>query len=159
MKLSAWSAAMVLGVFAASSAYAFEDGDRKGIWTLSCGTGLCQAFMTIEAEGKDILSWTITANPERNLVSMLLSAPVGTALPPGIRFWTAAETYFDVPFQVCDPNACTAVAVVDAKMRQAIAGTKAVRVSYYVYGKADPIVFDAAVEGFPDAVAALEAHK
>lgn len=134
-----------------------QDGDARtvGVWRITCETGLCQGFINLEVAEEMILSLSLMRDSDSDAASLLLRAPTGTALPPGIRIWPSEDAPIDVPFQVCGENDCLAVLVLTDEIRAALADLDQMRVAYFMYGEGTPRVFDAPVTGTEDALGAL----
>ncbi|MDZ4138537.1 MAG: invasion associated locus B family protein, partial [Erythrobacter sp.] len=106
---------------------ALTEGAFFGVWKVTCEGGPCRAFVSIRKGEETVVAWSLLRDPARNEVSSLIRVPVLVALPPGLRIYADDTTFFDVPFQVCDLEGCTAILVMDAAVQAAIAGKDKVR--------------------------------
>lgn len=132
-----------------------SEGQMIGRWKVTCADGPCRAFLTLQQGDTNVLTWQLLGDGAVSTNSMILTAPLGTALPPGLRVQADEATVFDVPFQVCDEGGCVAVALVTAEMRAAIGAQDVVRVAYVRYGEPGPVAYEVPVDGFGRALDAL----
>lgn len=144
---------LMVGFLVASPASAqVAEGQMFGTWKITCENGPCRAFLTLQHDGADVLTWQLLADRTTKATSMLLTVPGGTALPPGVRVWVSDATNFQIPFQVCDASGCIAAAAIATDMATAIGAVDAVKVSYIRYGKQAPLTYEVPVAGFADAL-------
>ena len=132
------------------------EGQMFGTWKVTCENGPCRAFMTLQKDGTDVLTWQLLVDRSTKARSMLLTVPNVTALPPGVRIWVNEASNFQIPFQVCDASGCIAAAVIAPEMATAIGGVGKVRVSYVPYGAQSPVTYEVPVNGFGEALAQMQ---
>lgn len=138
-----------------AAAFAQTEGDLFGSWKYTCAEGACRAFLNVKQGEQIVVSWTLLRDRERDQSTSVIRVPQGVALPPGLRIYADDTTFFDMPFQVCDPEGCAAVAVMDSKMQAAIAGKNVVRVAFIRYGESGTVAYEVPVDGFSAALDAL----
>lgn len=136
-------------------AFAQTEGALHGIWKITCENGPCRAFVNIQQGEEIVVSWSLLRDPARGEVSSLIRVPLLVALPPGLRIYVDDTTFYDVPFQVCDADGCTAIWVMDKAMQAAVAGKQTVRVAFIRYGQPNTVAYEVPVNGFADALEAL----
>lgn len=136
---------------------ALAQDDMVGTWKISCEDGPCQAFFAVQKEGQELLAWSLLHDKQAGHDVAVLRLPVGAALPPGVRI-TVGTAQAQLPFQFCDPNSCTAIAVLDAPMKAALGSAEKAQVAWYVYGQPQATAVEVPVNGFSDAMARLAAR-
>ena len=72
------------------------EGEMIGTWKATCEDGPCRVFLKLEKDGTEVVGWQLLADRNSKVASMILTAPLGTALPPGLRVMVDASTRFDV---------------------------------------------------------------
>lgn len=150
--------ALMLAVGAAAPfapVLAQTEGALRGIWKITCENGPCRAFVNIRQGDEIVVSWSLLRDPGRDEVSSLIRVPILVALPPGLRIYVDDTTFYDVPFQVCDLDGCTAIWVMDAAIQEAIASRETVRVAFIRYGQSKTFAYEVPVTGFTEALEAL----
>ncbi len=128
------------------------EGQMIGTWKVTCENGPCRAFLTLQHNGADVVTWQLLGDRITKATSMLLTVPTGAALPPGVRVTISEASNFQVPFQVCDASGCTAAAVISPEMIAAIEGVKIAKVAYIPYGQQAAVSYEVPVDGFGQAL-------
>ena len=132
-------------------------GDMAGVWKIGCTDGPCQAYFSVQAEGKALLTWSLLHDKAAGRDVAVLRLPVRVALPPGAQL-SAGATKLSLPFQFCDPEACTAIGVIEPAMRDALAAATTARIAWFAYGQPQPLSYEVPITGFSDALARLAAR-
>jgi invasion protein IalB len=123
----------------------FSDAKFVGKWLLTCEEGPCRAFVNLRDGEEIVLVWTIIKNPQTGEATSLIRVPTGVALQPGIRIYAEDDTFFDTPYQVCEPTGCTAILQMKERFMKAMADRETARVAFYRYGAQDPIAYEVPV--------------
>lgn len=138
-------------------ATAQTDNEGKTIehWRITCADGPCRAFFNIQQNDQIVVSWTLLHDPAQGTTSSLVKIPTGTALPPGLRIYADDDTFFDAPFQVCEPDGCTAIFVMDDAMLTALSDKTTARIAFIRYGENETVAYEVPVAGLKEAVDSL----
>lgn len=153
MSPSSFAKSLLIVSFFAAQPVAAEvvEGQMIGNWKVTCENGPCRAFLTLQRDGTDVVTWQLLGDRASGAMSMLLTVPSGTALPPGVQVSASETSTFQIPFQVCDASGCIAATVVAQDMAAAIGAVEVAKVSYVRYGQSVPLRFDVPVAGFGEA--------
>ncbi|MCC6707989.1 MAG: invasion associated locus B family protein [Gammaproteobacteria bacterium] len=153
-----WAAA--LGVQAQDTQQVF------GSWTLRCsGPGAdagadCMMFQNLvqKAGGQPVLQFGIGMAPPDGLPTVLVSLPLGIALPPGITVQIDSGAAAIFPIERCEPDGCRAsFKMRDATVQQLSQGQQ-LRLTFYD-GERKPLKVSLSLEGFGAAFKALAAAQ
>ncbi len=136
-------------------------------WTVVCvepaeGTGagrrctMSQKLLSQKAR-RPVLSWTIVPEPEKGALGVIVSAPLGVRLRPGLRLSFGKDDARDIAYTVCGPRWCQATFQLSDELRLKFAGHQTVQVSF-VRGNGRRLAFDAPLAGFAEALAYLAAQ-
>lgn len=146
-----------LAVSATSLPAQVVDGQLFGSWKMDCTSGACQAFLNVsDISGNTVASLSLLSNADNKQATLVLGTPEMVALPPGTQISVADSEPLNVPFQFCGSATCTAIAVLDDNMQAAMSGQDVMQVTYVIYGQQNPISYTVPIDGFADAVAALQ---
>lgn len=84
-------------------------------------------------------------NPQTGEGTSLIRVPTGVALQPGIRIYGEDDTFFDIPYQVCEPVGCTAILQMGERFMRVMTDRETARVAFYRYGAQEPIAYEVPV--------------
>jgi invasion protein IalB len=135
-----------------ASTTTFSDGKFVGKWLLTCEEGPCRAFFNLRRDDEIIIVWTMLKNPQTGDATSLIRVPTGVALQPGIRIFAEDDTFFDTPYQVCEPNGCTAILQMDERFMNAMTDRETARVAFYRYGEGSPEAYEIPIERLQEAL-------
>ena len=157
--LRAWLCAMLLAITASSHA---EDTQRIfGSWTLRCASASntqsdCMMFqnLVLKTGGQPVLQFGIGIAPDDGRSTVLVSLPLGIALPPGITIRIDEGTAATFPVERCEPDGCRAgMKLRDSTVKQLSQGQK-LHVTFHD-GARKPINVSLSLDGFSVAYQAL----
>ena len=146
---------LLFSILGATFAQAQSSDDIVGVWKISCDEGPCQGFLNLRVEGEDVLSISVLADPNTGRGTLIVNVPLMVALPPGLRVSKDGHDPFDYAFQFCGEGGCTAVAPLDARAFDLFKTSDSMKFSYITYGEQSPIVYEAPITGFAEAVESL----
>lgn len=165
MSLRVRSLALLLTVLAACPAGFARDTERAyGPWTLRCqppaaGTpASCIMFqnLVLKTGGQTVLQFGIGRAPGDDTPTVLVSLPLGMALPPGITIQIDDTKPANFPIERCEPDGChAAMKLRDATIGQLRRGQR-LTITFYD-GARKPIVMPLSLAGFSDGFDALTA--
>ena len=135
-----------------ASSTTFSDGKFVGKWLLTCEEGPCRAFFNLRRDDEIIIVWTMLKNPQTGDATSLIRVPTGVALQPGIRIFAEDDTFFDTPYQVCEPNGCTAILQMDERFMSVMTDRETARVAFYRYGEGSPEAYEIPVAMMQEAL-------
>ena len=148
-------------------ARAEEDTQQAfGSWTLRCSTAAaaagadCMMFQNLvqKAGGQPVLQFGIGIAPPEVLPTVLVSLPLGIALPPGITIQIDGGAVANFPIERCEPDGCRAgMKLRDATAQQLSLGRQ-LHVTFYD-GARKPLKVSLSLEGFAAAFKALAAAQ
>lgn len=149
--------AFVLAPFVLGAVPAIAQDNQHGIWRIDCSQGPCQAFFNIKPDGADapVLLWAILNDPQAKRMNALIRVRPGVALPPGMQLEIGDQTE-TLAYQVCDPEWCTAIMILNEEWRSALEGAETARIGTIPYGGSQPRVMEVPVTGAKSAMDALE---
>lgn len=124
-------------------------------WKITCADGPCRAFFNISQDGKIVVSWTLLHDPASDSATSIIKIPTGVALQPGLRIYADETTFFDAPYQLCEPDGCTAIIAMDKAMIEALGRQATARVAFVPYGGSQTTAYEVPVGGLGDALDAL----
>jgi invasion protein IalB len=151
---------------AALGARAEDTQQIFGSWTLRCSsTGAnskpdCMMFQNLvqKAGGQPVLQFGIGMAPADGLPTVLVSLPLGIALPPGITIQIDAGNPAVFPVERCEPDGCRAgMKLRDATVQQLSQGTQ-LHITFYD-GARKPLKVSLSLDGFGAAFKALTATR
>ena len=137
-----------------------------GSWTLRCAAATadarpdCMMFQNLvqKTGGQPVLQFGIGIAPPDGLPTVLVSLPLGIALPPGITIEIDSATPANFPVERCEPDGCRAgMKLRDATVQQLSHG-KQLHVTFYD-GARKPLKVSLSLEGFGAAFKALVAAQ
>lgn len=131
------------------------EGELIQNWKITCEDGPCRAFFNISQEGKIVVSWTLLHDSTSDSTTSMIKIPTGVALQPGLRIYADNTTFFDAPYQVCEPDGCTAIFTMDHTMIDALGKQKTVRLAFVPYGGSQTTAYEVPVGGIKDAINSL----
>lgn len=144
-----------------------EDTQRIfGSWTLRCSAEAgaaksdCMMFQNLvqKAGGEPVLQFGIGLPPPDGLPTVLVSLPLGIALPPGITIQIDDGTPATFPVERCEPDGCRAgMKLRDATVQQLSQGGQ-LHITFYD-GARKPLKVSLSLDGFGAAFTALAATR
>lgn len=149
-----------------SGARAEDSQQVYGSWTLRCSTTAaatrpdCMMFQNLvqKTGGQPVLQFGIGIAPPDDLPTVLVSLPLGIALPPGITIQIDGGTTANFPVERCEPDGCRAgMKLRDATVQQLSLG-KQLHVTFHD-GARKPLKVSLSLEGFGVAFKALAAAQ
>lgn len=138
-----------------AAAQTVPEGTMIEAWRITCEGGPCRAFFNIENAGRVVLTWSLLRDRAADQVTAIITVPTGVALPPGLRVELGDGRHVDGAFQVCEPDGCTAILLLDAEAQTALGARQTTRVLFVPYGAEAPVAFEVPVAGFAQATEAL----
>lgn len=153
-------------MIAAATPRAEDTQQIFGSWTLRCSAEAgaakqdCMMFqnLVLKTGGQPVLQFGIGIAPPDNLPTVLVSLPLGIALPPGITIQIDAATPATFPVERCEPDGCRA----GMKLRQVTVNQLGhghqLHITFYD-GSRKPIKVPLSLDGFGAAFAALTAAQ
>lgn len=151
---------------ATAGAHAEDTQQVFGSWTLRCsgpdaGTRAdCMMFQNLvqKAGGQPVLQFGIGMAPPDGLPTVLVSLPLGIALPPGITVQIDSGSPAIFPIERCEPDGCRAsFKMRDATVQQLSQGRQ-LRLTFYD-GERKPLKVSLSLTGFDAAFKALAAAQ
>lgn len=124
-------------------------------WKITCANGPCRAFFNISQKGKVVVSWTLLHDPASGSTTSMIKVPPGVALQSGLRLYADEKTFFDAPYQVCEPDGCTAIFAMDDAMIEALGKQETARLAFIPYGGSQSSGYEVPIVGIKDAIDAL----
>ncbi len=153
--------AMLLVITANSHA---DDTQRIfGSWTLRCASDTqsgCMMFqnLVLKTGGQPVLQFGIGIAPDDGVPTVLVSLPLGIALPPGIAIRIDQGTPATFPVERCEPDGCRAgMKLRDSTIKQLSQGQQ-LHVTFHD-GARKPINVLLSLDGFSAAYQALAKPK
>ena len=146
----------------AISARAEDTQQIYGSWTLRCTAAAdgarpdCMMFQNLvqKAGGQPVLQFGIGMAPPDGLPTVLVSLPLGIALPPGITIQIDSGPAATFPVERCEPDGCRAVIKLrDATVQQLTQGGQ-LHITFYD-GARKPLKVSLSLDGFGAAFKAL----
>ena len=136
-----------------------------GSWTLRCSPisdskTECMMFqnLVLKTGGQPVLQFGIGIAPDDGLPTVLVSLPLGIALPPGITIKIDDGAPATFPVERCEPDGCRAgMKLRDGTVKQLSQGRQ-LHVTFHD-GARKPINVSLALDGFAAAYRALTAAK
>ncbi|TYO89899.1 invasion associated locus B family protein [Oceanicella actignis] len=106
---------------------------RAPNWLKSCENGRCTVAARLVADGADRIFATIVIGfDERGgAPTLTLVAPLGIAVPPGVRLVVDGERAIDAPVTVCLPDGCRAARALSEDELAALARAQTLEVRYF----------------------------
>lgn len=147
---------------AAVGAQAEDTQQIFGSWTLRCSgpaSGAhadCMMFQNLvqKAGGQPVLQFGIGMAPPDGRPAVLVSLPLGIALPPGLTVQIDSGSPAVFPIERCEPDGCRAsFKMRDATVQQLSQGRQ-LRLTFYD-GERKPLKVSLSLEGFGAAFKAL----
>ena len=149
----------------ATTAVRAEDSERIfGPWTLRCENAAdtahqsCIMFqnLVLKTGGQPVLQFAIGLAPTDNTPTVLMSLPLGIALPPGITIQIDDGKPATFPVERCQPDGCHAgMKLRDTTIAQLGQGQR-LNITFYD-GARNPINVPLSLQGFGDSFKALTA--
>lgn len=151
----------------AAAALAVRADDTQqilGSWTLRCSaktevaTGACMMFQNLvqKAGGQPVLQFGIGMAPHDALPTVLVSLPLGIALPPGISMQIDDGPPAVFPVERCEPDGCRASMKLRENTIKQLAQGRQLHVTFYD-GARKPLKVSLSLDGFAAAYQALTA--
>ncbi len=166
-KLRYTLAVVLATLWAATSAAHAQDSQQVfGSWTLRCAVASadarpdCMMFQNLvqKTGGQPVLQFGIGMAPPDALPTVLVSLPLGIALPPGITIQIDSGTPATFPVERCEPDGCRAgMKLRDATVQQLSQGRQ-LHVTFYD-GARKPLKVPLSLDGFSAAFKALAAAQ
>lgn len=154
---------LLLVLLAASPAPHAEDSqDVFGSWTLRCadqdGRPECILFqnLVLKTGGEPVLQFGVGRVPPDTQPTVLLSLPLGIALPPGVTIRIDAGTPATFPIERCEPDGCRAAMKLRDSTAQQLAQGRQLEITFYD-GARKPIKVPLSLDGFGAAFRAFMA--
>jgi invasion protein IalB len=131
---------------------AHAQDETFGVWRYSCADGPCQAYFGLAETvgGPPAVGLGMVHDKQSDRTTLILTAPVRTALPPGAQIRIPEHDPIPVPFQFCDPDGCVGF-VTDQRLVDLLDASSHVTILYYRYGTTRPMVYEVPITGFADA--------
>ncbi len=151
---------------AVCSARAEDTQQVFGAWTLRCSTATatpradCMMFQNLvqKTGGQPVLQFGIGIPPPDGVPTVLVSLPLGIALPPGITIQIDSGSPAIFPVERCEPDGCRAgMKLREATVQQLSLG-KQLHVTFYD-GARKPLKVSLSLDGFGAAFKALAASQ
>lgn len=146
------------------SARADDTQQIYGSWTLRCTAAAgdaqsdCMMFQNLvqKTGGQPVLQFGIGMAPPDGLPTVLVSLPLGIALPPGITIQIDSGAPATFPVERCEPDGCRAgIKLRDATIQQLSQGGQ-LHITFYD-GARKPLKVSLSLDGFAGAFKALRA--
>jgi invasion protein IalB len=145
---------LVPALFLVTAATIAQAQDESfGVWRYSCADGPCQAFFSVNetASGQPAVGLGMVHDTGADQTTLILTAPIRTALPPGAQIRPASGDPIPVQFQFCDETGCLGFVVLDEQTIARLEGSSNITVVYYRYGSTQPAVYEVPITGFAEA--------
>ena len=119
-----WGLALFLLAAVLQSAFALEEGQRFKDWTVGCEevpettTKRCFIFQTVvnNETNQPVLQMLVGYLPEDSKPAVILTVPLGVALPPGMGMKVDGGELIRIPYDRCVPKGCIAGIPLDANL-------------------------------------------
>ena len=127
-------------------------------WTVQCGTAdgekRCVMGQAIQQQVSEKAAVSIAIEIGRiggkKELGMIITAPLGIPLPPGIQLKIDAGEPIRIPYQICTPEGCLAVTQMDTKLVTRLKKGKEAKIGIILDGK-NGIAFPISRTGFSKA--------
>jgi invasion protein IalB len=156
--------ALLLWLFGPGTASARETETTYGAWTLRCdsvpgfdhqGCVMLQSLV-LKTGGQPVLQFAIARPPGDGKPTVLVSLPLGIALPPGISIRIDDGRAANFPVERCEPDGCRAGMILREATIAQLARGKQLTITFYD-GSHQPIDVPLSLDGFAESFAALSA--
>lgn len=155
---------VLLGVLPAHAEPVSEDA--YGSWTLRCEDAresrsqACIMFqnLVLRAGGQPVLQFAIGIAPDADTPTVLLSLPLGIALPPGVTMQIDERAPATFPVERCEPDGCRAGMRLRSVTVAQLSAGRQLTITFYD-GERQPIRVPLSLDGFDAAFAALRARS
>lgn len=117
---------------AASAPAAAQVGEPVD-WSRLCENGRCSVTARLVAPlgASRFATVAITFDEGGGSPALSVAAPLGIAVPPGVRLLIDGETALDAPVQVCLPDGCRAARALSTEEAEALAAAGTIEVRYF----------------------------
>jgi invasion protein IalB len=117
-------------------------------WTTTCEGDRCTARLTVAdvATGKTFASVGLQVGPDGAEPGLLVFTPLGVAVKPGVRAVIDGRS-FEVPFDVCYPDGCRAVAQLTAEDLEIWLTAESSSVQFFPFASDKPVAADIPLAG------------
>ena len=137
-----------------------------GSWTLRCSATAgdakpdCMMFqnLVLKTGGQPVLQFGIGVAPDDSLPTVLVSLPLGIALPPGITIQIDGSTPATFPVERCEPDGCRAGMKLRENTVKQLSQGRQLHVTFYD-GARKPLKVSLSLDGFAAAYQALTAAQ
>lgn len=164
---TSWRSVAALLILLLTESAAGQTADEVfGSWTLRCETRAadngreCIMFqnLVLKTGGQPVLQFAIGLAPADAMPTVILSLPLGIALPPGVSIRIDEGKAAQFPVERCEPDGCRA----GMKLRKAtvaqLAEGRQLTITFFD-GERQPIVVPLSLDGFSAGYAALAATR
>lgn len=153
-------------LWVAADAAAEDTQQVFGSWTLRCATPLgnakpeCMMFQNLvqKTGGQPVLQFGIGIPPADSVPTVLVSLPLGIALPPGITIQIDGGAPATFPVERCEPDGCRAGMKLREATVQQLSNGHQLHVTFYD-GARKPLKVSLSLEGFGAAFKSLSAAQ
>ena len=149
-----------------TTVYAEDTQQIFGSWTLRCSAAAgavkrdCMMFqnLVLKTGGQPVLQFGIGMTPAGSPPTVLVSLPLGIALPPGITIQIDDSTPATFPVERCEPDGCRAGMKLRENTVNQLAQGRQLHVTFYD-GARNPLKVSLSLDGFAAAYQALAAAQ